>query len=176
MKSNNFNYSLLAVGVAAVMGISTGAMAGTTSGATSNGAAAIENQATASYSVGTVAQPTVTSNKVIVNVTETANFSLFAIDGGSATDDKNENISTTPGSNIEFKHVLINEGNVSDTYTINTTSSNDTAIDTATPNYTLPANVDVAFVIRQKGGATLTTVTHAVKSVEPNLGDFNYAA
>lgn len=157
MKSNNFNYSLLAVGVAAVMGISTGAMAGTTSGATSNGAAAIENQATASYSVGTVAQPTVTSNKVIVNVTETANFSLFAIDGGSATDDKNENISTTPGSNIEFKHVLINEGNVSDTYTINTTSSNDTAIDTATPNYTLPANVDVAFVIRQKGGATLTT-------------------
>ena len=157
MKTNNFNYSLLAVGVAAVMGISTGAMAGTTSGATSNGAAAIENQATASYSVGTVAQPTVTSNKVIVNVTETANFSLFAIDGVSATDDKNENVSTTPGSNVEFKHVLINEGNVSDTYTINTTSSNDNAIDTATPNYTLPANVDVAFVIRQKGGAALTT-------------------
>ena len=65
MKSNNFNYSLLAVGVAAVMGISTGAMAATATD-TTKAAGAINNVATASYSVGTVVQPTVTSNNQFV--------------------------------------------------------------------------------------------------------------
>lgn len=136
MKSNTFNYSLLAVGVIAAMGLTT-ANAATTSGATSNGAPPINNVATASYSVGTVAQPTVTSNIVTVNVSETANFSLIAIDGANAIDDKNENITTTPGNGATFNHTLANNGNVSDTYTINTTGNNDTTITTATPNYAL---------------------------------------
>ncbi|MBF2718561.1 hypothetical protein IP510_01535 [Psychrobacter sp. NG254] len=136
MKPNSFKYSVLAVGVVAAMGITT-ANAATTSGATSSGAAPINNVATASYSVGTVAQPTVTSNTVTVNVSETANFSLVAINGASATDDKNEDITTTPGNGATFNHTLTNEGNVSDTYTINTTGNNDTTITTATPNYAL---------------------------------------
>lgn len=43
MKSNTFNYTLLAVGVAAVMGLSTGAMAAApTSGDVNNGAPAVK--------------------------------------------------------------------------------------------------------------------------------------
>ncbi len=160
MKLNTFNYSLLAVGVAAVMGVSTGAIASTTSGSTTNSTtSAINNVATASYSVANVAQPTVTSNTVTVNVSETANFILYATNGVSAVDDKNENIATTPGATATFNHILINEGNVTDTYNINTTANNDANIETATPTsgYAHPANADVTFTIRQKGGATLTT-------------------
>ena len=158
MKSNTFNYSLLAIGVVAAMGITT-ANAATTSGATSSGVAPINNIATASYSIGTIVQPTVTSNAVTVNVSETANFILYATNGTSATDDKNEDIATTPGATATFEHILINEGNVSDTYNINTTANDDTTIVTATPTsgYAHPANAAVAFVIRQKGGAALTT-------------------
>jgi|GEM_PF-455415 hypothetical protein len=159
MKSNTFNYSLLAIGVAAVMGLSTGAMASITSGPTTNSTtSAINNVATASYNVAGVTQPTATSNIVTVNVSETANFILYATNGNSATDDKNENIATIPGATATFNHILINEGNVSDTYNINTTANNDANIETATPTqgYAHPANTDVAFIIRQKGGAALT--------------------
>ena len=159
MKSNTFNYSLLAVGVAALMGVSTGAMASITSGPTTNSTTpAISNVANASYNVAGVTQPTVTSNTVTVNVSETANFILYAIDGTSAADDKNENIATTPGATATFNHILINEGNVTDTYNINTTANNDANIGTATPTsgYAHPANADVTFTIRQKGGAALT--------------------
>jgi len=158
MKSNTFNYSLLAVGVAAVMGLSTGAMASITSGPTTNSTTpAISNVANASYNVAGVTQ-TATSNIVTVNVSETANFILYATNGNSSTDDKNENIATTPNATATFNHILINEGNVSDTYNINTTANNDANIETATPTqgYAHPANTDVAFVIRQKGGAVLT--------------------
>lgn len=159
MKSNTFNYSLLAVGVAALMGVSTGAMASITSGPTTNSTTpAISNVANASYNVAGVTQ-TATSNIVTVNVSETANFILYATNGNSSTDDKNENIATTPNATATFNHILINEGNVSDTYNINTTANNDDNIETATPTqgYAHPANTDVAFVIRQKGGAALTT-------------------
>ena len=153
MKSNTFNYSLLAVGVVTAMGITT-ANAATTSGATSNGAAPINNVATASYSVGTVAQPEVKSNTVTVNVSETANFSLVAIDGLVATDDKNENITTTPGNGATFNHILTNNGNVADTYTINTTNENDSSITTATPNYALdPAGTNgISYTIVKADG------------------------
>ena len=160
MKSNTFNYSLLAVGVAALMGVSTGAMASITSGPTTNSTTpAISNVANASYNVAGVTQPTVTSNTVTVNVSETANFILYATNGNSSTDDKNENIATTPGATATFNHILINEGNVTDTYNINTTANNDANIETATPTsgYAHPANADVTFTIRQKGGAALTT-------------------
>ena len=86
MKSNPFNYTLLAVGVVAAMGISSGANAATpnTTGGVSAGAAAINNVATANYSVAGIAQPNVTSNTVTVNVSETANFALVStVDDGS---------------------------------------------------------------------------------------------
>ena len=56
MKSNTFNYSLLAVGVAAVMGLSTGANAATPATAATAGAAPISNVATANYSVAGIPQ------------------------------------------------------------------------------------------------------------------------
>ena len=66
MKSNNFNYSLLAVGVAAVMGISTGATAAVSG--TSTKSPTIVNVAEATYSVNNVEQPKVKSNAVTVNI------------------------------------------------------------------------------------------------------------
>ena len=76
MKSNTFNYSLLAVGVAAVMGLSTGAMAKTTQSL--GGEATINNVASATYKVGEIDQKEVKSNQVTITVTETAAFSLVA--------------------------------------------------------------------------------------------------
>ena len=146
MKSNTFNYSLLAVGIAAVMGLSTGANAGTDSGNTNNGAAAINNQAKATYFIGTVKQPDVQSNTVSVSVTETAKFTLLAIDGTSPTDDKNEGIATTPKGSATFRHTLKNDGNVRDTYTITTTGDNDETITTAAPSYAL-ASAAVSYTI-----------------------------
>lgn len=73
MKSNTFNYSLLAVGIAALMGVSTGTMAAQTNNGVQTGVA-ITNTATANYSVGGVTQLPVESNEVIVNVNETPNF------------------------------------------------------------------------------------------------------
>lgn len=138
MKSNTFNYSLLAVGVATLMGLSTGAMAATpTSGPVIGGAAAIENVATAKYKVGTDTnfQPEVTSNKVIVSISETANFSLVATTD-SVVDEKNVDIAATPNTTTKFNHTLANIGNVTDTYTITTTNT-DSSIVTKVPNYFL---------------------------------------
>jgi len=146
MKSNTFNYSLLAVGIAAVMGLSTGANAGVDSGNTSSGAAAINNQAKATYFVGTVKQPEVQSNTVSVSVTETAKFTLVAINGTSATDDKNEGIATTPKGSATFNHILKNDGNVRDTYTITTTGDDDDTITTATRSYAL-ASAQISYTI-----------------------------
>lgn len=155
MKSNTFNRTLLAVGVTSIMAISTGAIASTNSGNVNNGAPSVRNIATATYSVNNIQQPKVESNEVIVNITETANFTLYGMDGGSATDDMNENQTAVPGGTTPFKHRLINEGNISDTYTITTTGDN-SSITTAEPNYALNAGADVAYVIKQKDGGDLT--------------------
>ena len=159
MKSNAFNYSLLAVGVAAVMGISTGANAATpnTTGGVSAGAAAINNVATANYSVAGIAQPNVTSNPVTVNVSETANFALVsAVDDGSIGDDTAINQTATPGGTTIFTHTLTNTGNVTDTYTVNTTG-NDSPLVTipGTPDYAL-GTAPVTFTIVQANGTALT--------------------
>ncbi|MFT0771062.1 hypothetical protein [Psychrobacter aquimaris] len=136
MKSNTFNYSLLAVGVAAVMGISSGANAAETKLGVQAGTA-IRNVATAQYKVGTDSnfQPIVTSNEVIVNVNETPNFSLV-----STIADNDNNVDTAinqeaiPGGTTLFTHNLKNEGNVKDTYTV-VTAASDSSIVTASPNY-----------------------------------------
>ena len=157
MKSNPFNYTLLAVGVVAAMGISSGANAATpnTTGGVSAGAAAINNVATANYSVAGIAQPNVTSNTVTVNVSETANFALVStVDDGSIGDDTAINQTATPGGTTTFTHNLTNTGNVTDTYTVNTTG-NDSPLVTATPDYAL-GTAPVTFTIVQSDGTALT--------------------
>lgn len=155
MKSNPFNYTLLAVGVVAAMGISTGANAATPANAATAGAAPINNVATANYSVAGIAQPNVTSNTVTVNVSETANFALVStVADGTIGDDTATNQTATPGGTTIFTHTLTNTGNVTDTYTVNTTG-NDSPLVTATPNYAL-GTASVTFTIVQANGTPLT--------------------
>lgn len=118
MKSNNFNYSLLAVGVAAVMGISSGAMAATTQSA--SGTAVITNIATASYSVGGLKQKDVASNPVVINIKESAAFSLVATNNDGDNDNStNTKISVIPNGTVVYNHALSNTGNLTDSYKMN---------------------------------------------------------
>ena len=106
MKSNTFNYSLLAVGVAAVLGISTSAVA--VDSALSTTSVEILNVATADYKVADIDQPKVTSNSVKITVSEQISFSLIA-----------DNVKTvTPNGFVGFQHTLTNTGNRSDIYTV----------------------------------------------------------
>ena len=112
MKSNTFNYSLLAVGVAAVMGLSTGANAAD-SGQTKTDVDII-NVATAKYNVAGVGQE-VTSNSVKITVSEQVSFSL--------TTDNDKTVA--PNGFVIFEHRLTNEGNRKDNYTITVTDRTD---------------------------------------------------
>lgn len=99
MKKFNFNPNALTAGVALALGlgIATGVSASTSSGSASpSGGVQISNTAIAEYSVDGVAQPTVTSNAVIVNINEIGSFALYATQGSSPTDDKNENQAAVP--------------------------------------------------------------------------------
>lgn len=121
MKSNIFNYSLLAIGVAAVMGITTAASAVETPTTTTG--VDITNQATANYSVSGQPQPEAKSNIVKVSVSQQVSFSLTAnnndtAQGGALNDDKNEKIAVTPNGFVLFEHTLKNTGNTTDTYDI----------------------------------------------------------
>lgn len=121
MKSNTFNYSLLAIGVAAVLGLSTAASAVETPTTTTG--VDITNQATANYSVAGQAQPEAKSNIVKVSVSQQVSFSLTAnnndtAQGGALNDDKNQNIAVTPNGFVLFEHTLKNTGNTTDTYDI----------------------------------------------------------
>lgn len=122
MKSNTFNYSLLAVGVAALMGVSTGAMATTeaTSGDKTN---SITNQATATYKVDNVIQDAVESNEVIVNIDEVAKFSLIGktatANDTDQTDEFNKDLIAKPNSTATYTHELTNSGNLTDSYSMN---------------------------------------------------------
>lgn len=158
MKSNTFNYSLLAVGVATVMGINTAHAATASTNGVTGTAAPIDNVATASYSVGTVAQPKVTSNTVTINVKETANFSLIATNGN--TIDTNANRAVTLGGKNTFVHSLSNTGNVTDTYTVTAKAVNDTTLNTvASPNYLFKADSDtIGFVIKRTSDGTALTL------------------
>ena len=137
MKSNTFNYSLLAVGVATVMGISSGANAAEST-AVSKDAVPINNVATATYVVSGVSQ-SATSNIVTVNISESANFSLVATSDTDTNIDANSDRPAVPGGTTSFTHTLSNIGNVADTYTINTIAENNAAINT--PNATTPVAV-----------------------------------
>ena len=172
MKSNPFNYTLLAVGVVAAMGISSGANAATpnTTGGVSAGAAAINNVATANYSVAGIAQPNVASNTVTVNVSETANFALVStVDDGSIGNDTAVNQPATPGGTTTFTHSLTNTGNVTDTYTVNTTGNNSPLV-TANPDYPL-GTAPVTFTIVQADGTALTPAQVTALNGQAQTGD-----
>ena len=78
MRSNTFNHSLLAVGIAAVLGMSTTANAAETTTPTTTTGIDITNQASASYKVSEQDQPVVKSNIVKISVSEQISFSLTA--------------------------------------------------------------------------------------------------
>ena len=124
MKPNLFKYSVLTVGIVAAMGTVT-ANAATQSYDATN-AFSVKNKASATYTVaGNTTSQTVTSNEVVVNVSEKGAFSLIATNddtaaGGTVGDDLNKNLTINPQakSAVAFTHTLTNAGNVSDTYTI----------------------------------------------------------
>lgn len=121
MKPNLFNHTLLAVGVAAALGLSTTAMAATeaTSGDKTN---SIKNQATATYKVADQLQDKAVSNEVIVNIDEVAKFSLIGKTvtptDNDQTDEKNEDVIAKPNSTATYTHELTNSGNLTDSYSM----------------------------------------------------------
>lgn len=121
MKPNLFNHTLLAVGVAAAMGISTLASAATTSGETTT-EVQIKNIATAIYFVAGQEQPEAESNEVTIKISEAVSFSLTANeDDGKKDDDKNELLEVAPNGVVTFEHTLENTGNRDDIYTVELT-------------------------------------------------------
>lgn len=123
MRAKTFNHSLLAIGVAAVLGLSTTANAADTTTPITTTGVDIINQATASYKVAGQPQPEAKSNVVKVTVSQQVSFSLTAdnddtAQGGELNDDKNEKVAVAPNGFVEFKHTLTNTGNLTDTYDI----------------------------------------------------------
>lgn len=161
MKKFNFNPNALTAGVALALGlgIASGVSASTSSGSASpTGGIQISNTATASYSVDGVAQPTVTSNAVIVNVSEVGSFTLFGTQGTSSTDDKNESQAAIPGGTTTFTNKLKNTGNVTDTYTLNLTTNNDASIATGNQDYQFTSPTAITYAIYNTDGSVATTL------------------
>ena len=161
MKKFNFNPNALTAGVALALGlgIATGVSASTSSGSASpTGGVKIENTATAEYSVDGVAQPTVTSNAVTVNISEVGSFTLFGTQGTSPTDEKNESQAAVPGGTTTFTNRLTNSGNVTDTYTLNLTTNNDANITTGNQDYTYANPTTISYEIFNANGTPATTL------------------
>lgn len=111
MRSNTFNHSLLAIGVAAVLGMSTTANAVETNKTSTS--VVITNKASASYNVSGQEQPVVESNEVKITVTEQTSFSLVP----AVTNTGKE---VAPNGFVQFTHTLTNTGNRTDNYAITT--------------------------------------------------------
>ena len=161
MKKFNFNPNALTAGVALALGlgIASGVSASTESGSASpTGGVQISNTATATYSVDGVAQPTVTSNAVIVNISEIGSFALYATQGSSTTDDKNESQAAVPGGTTTFTNRLTNTGNVTDTYTLNLTTNNDASIATGNQDYQFTSPTAITYAIYNANGTVATTL------------------
>lgn len=164
MKKFNFDQNVLAAGVALALGITINASASTGldgSNASTNQVGAgvqINNTATATYSVDGVAQNPVTSNAVIVNISEVASFTLVATQN-TPTDDKNENQVATLGNTTTFTNTLKNTGNVADTYTINITQNDDPSITTATKDYAFTGPTGINYTIINADGTPGTSGT-----------------
>ena len=168
MKSNTFNYSLLAIGVAAVLGLSTAASAVETPTTTTG--VDITNQATANYSVAGQAQPEAKSNIVKVSVSQQVRFSLTADNddtaaptSGTQFDNKNENIAVTPNGFVLFNHTLKNTGNTTDTY--------DITIGATDPKY-IQNESTVTFIVYAADGTTIVrqdTVVYTAGATIPSI-------
>ncbi|GAA0320396.1 hypothetical protein [Psychrobacter aestuarii] len=118
MKTRLFQYSVLAAGIVTALGVTSANAAKSTADSTPT----IDNIATATYSIAGVAQNPVQSNKVTVNITQSAAFSLVAKnDDGDLTDDYNKGLTVTPKGVVTFNHTLTNSGNIKDTYTFDLT-------------------------------------------------------
>ena len=187
MKSNTFNYTLLAVGVAALMGVAGTANAAGPTTATADKTISIKNYATANYTVANTsgALQTSISNTVTVDVRETSAFTLLAISPEPINDnnaDTNKDLTINPQSNqtVTFIHTLQNNGNVTDTYTIDLAqlSGTDDNFDYSgfTINYTTTLNTTSQSI--NSGGtitlakdeiATITIV--ATSSAQRKVGD-----
>lgn len=141
MRSNIFNYSLLAIGVAAVLGMSTTANAVETDKTSTS--VEITNKASASYNVSGQSQPVVESNEVKITVTEQTSFSLVP----AATNTEKE---VAPNGFVQFTHTLTNTGNRTDNYAITTTAAPD-GYDTA--------NSTVSYKIYNENGVEDTART-----------------
>lgn len=145
MKSKTFNHSLLAIGVAAVLGMSTAANAVET--VKTSTSVEITNKAMASYNVSGEKQPEVESNEVKITVTEQTSFSLVP----AASNVKKE---VAPDGFVEFTHTLKNTGNRTDTYAI-TTPKNPPGFDTvnSTVSYKIYNEAGVEDESRKEDGA-----------------------
>lgn len=135
MKSNNFNYSLLAVGIAAALGISSTANADPAQSGSTTTSVDITNQASATYKISGEIQPEAKSNIVKITVSEQVSFSLSADNddtavGGTPGDASNIKEEVAPDGFVLFSHKLENTGNRTDTYAI-TTPSNPANFNTA---------------------------------------------
>ena len=156
MRAKTFNYSLLALGVAAVLGMSTTANAapGDPAGTTgTNTSVEITNQASANYQVANQTQPKVLSNTVKITVSEQVAFTLSADNDDTASptngaqgDDKNQDEEVAPNGFAVFEHTLTNTGNRTDTYTMSL-AANDPKYDTA--------NSTVSFKVYSSDGQTI---------------------
>lgn len=174
MKSNTFNYSLLAIGVAAVLGMSTAASAVETPLTTTG--VDITNQATANYSVAGQAQPEAKSNVVKVSVSQQVSFSLTANNndtsqGGALNDDKNEKIAVTPNGFVLFEHTLKNTGNTTDTYDITIGATDPKYIQNESTVTFIVYAADGTTIVRQDtvvytAGATIASILEKGQSVK----------
>lgn len=150
MRAKTFNHSLLAIGVAAVLGLSTTANAADTTTPITTTGVDISNQATASYKVAGQPQPEAKSNVVKVTVSQQVSFSLTAdnddtAQGGELNDDKNQKVAVAPNGFVEFKHTLTNTGNLTDTY--------DITLGTTDGKYDQSAST-ISFVVFEEDGIT----------------------
>lgn len=159
MRSNTFNHSLLAIGVAAVLGMSATANAAdpaSTNGITKN--IDITNQASAIYNVSGQQQPKVVSNTVRITISEQVAFSLSSDnDDGTIGDDKNVNKEVAPKGFATFTHTLTNKGNSQDIYTI--------SLDTSSARYDT-ANSTVSYIVYRADNTIL----------RQSAGDLPYSA
>lgn len=165
MKSNTFNYSLLAVGVAALMGVAGTANAAQPSGDSAAAPIPINNVASATYLVtGTTQQQTSTSNIVTVNVTETGAFTLLAT--STPADDTNENLTINPQANqsATFIHTLQNNGNITDTYSI-TLDDEDTNDNFDYSSYTITYTTDSGQTGTITSGQTITLAKNEIATI-----------
>lgn len=152
MKPSLFKYSVLTVGIITAIGLTTANAEDVKY--TAKDSVTVNNFATATYLVtGNDTTQNAKSNTVTVKVSETGSFSLIAT-GGQEDSNVNTNlnlpINPQANSTVDFVHKLINDGNVTDEYTIRV--SNPTGGDDF--DYDLASSI-ITYQIKNAGGANV---------------------